>query len=689
MAGALIGIRSTTLFAALLSIAVWVTPAGGEVGLKSASPAVRSAAHTTPQERTIPSGDPGFKVARAARLFKSFPRSKVISRISRGSTARKAQAARPAPAPGLAPRTPSTPKAPRIVLYNNLNSPGIGAGENASAETPPDSTGAIGPAHYVEMVNSQISVHSRSSLAGGPISTLEAFLGAPAGTPFCDPQVQWDPTAGRWFFVLLYCDLSTSQQALAFGWSKTADPTGLVNGTGWCTFAVDTSPFLLDYPKLGHNSKYLIVGANLYNMTSPSFDPPFVTAWIGWIAKPANGDITCPAGVPVQGTSLATALKNGDHATNAYTPVPVNTMSGSTGGYIVSAYDASGGNGQSFVPVRNKLAIWHLDSSGVLHQHADITVQSFAMPSPAPQLGGAFPIDTLDARLTQAVGDPTTGIWFSHTVNGPDGRSVVRWYEVQVAGSAASLTQQGDIASPTDFVFNGAISPRFDALGAAIFYNRSSALIDPVIAGQDRLSSTAPGTMEPGEVLIASSTAADHDLSCGGGFPCRWGDYSGASPDPVHTNVVWGTNEIITVNTNINTTFPAWLDHNFAVLFVPTPASVVAVAGDAAAYVSWTPAPFDPGTPISTYMVRAYVGASSVALIAMPYPMSSLVFPGLTNGVTYTFTVTANTSMGSSAESAHSNAVTPTRADLQNPPNPLPSRTPISQSSSVPSPPGR
>jgi hypothetical protein len=92
-----------------------------------------------------------------------------------------------------------------------------------------------------------------------------------------------------------------------------------------------------------------------------------------------------------------------------------------------------------------------------------------------------------------------------------------------------SIAQHGEVGSATDFVFNGAISPRLDAGGAAIFYNRSSATIDPVIATQIRVTSTPVNTMEPGEKVLGVSLAADTDFSCIApyGPPCRWGDYAG------------------------------------------------------------------------------------------------------------------------------------------------------------------
>jgi Fibronectin type III domain len=590
---------------------------------------------------------PRFHAVPIAQLHLPHVRAASNTAMFRGGVRKKISAL---PRAAASPQTAPPQAVPRIpVVYSSLNKPGL-ASDGTS--TPPDSTGAIGPSHYVEMVNSEIAVWRRSDLSIVSMSSFSNFIGT--SDPWCDPQIQWDPSSSRWLVVILLCNTSSTLQGFITGWSKTSDPSDLVNG--WCLIGVPLSPFLFDYPKLGHNSNFLIFGGNVYNeSTAPNPNPPFETAAMLWIRKPANGVITCPTTtVPVGGTT-ADPLKNRDGVTNAFTPVPVNTMTTAANGYVVSAYDSSGSNGQG-PTTRNKVGVWHLDSSGVLHQDSDVTVASYNPPAPAPQLGGPVPVDTLDGRLTQAVGDPTTGIWTQHTVAGPGPRSVVDWYELKASGSADTLAQQGVIASATDFIFNAAISPRFDAQGAAIFYSRSSSTIDPLIGGQERLSGTPAGTMEPGELVLTSSTAADADFSCGGGFPCRWGDYSGATPDPVQTNVVWGTNMVITAATAA----PAWADQNFAVLFVGTPTNVTATAFEQGAVVSWTPSTFDPA--LISYTIKVYSGVTLVKSLVIPAPASNTVVSGLTDGVTYTFTVTANSNGGSGAESVHSNAVTPSRA---------------------------
>ena len=80
------------------------------------------------------------------------------------------------------------------------------------------------------------------------------------------------------------------------------------------------------------------------------------------------------------------------------------------------------------------------------------------------------------------------------------------------------------------------------------------------IRAQSRIASTPLGTMT-GEVSIGTSAASDIDFSCGASTPCRWGDYAGASPDPLNDQAIWGSNQL----NGPQTSDPAWITRNFVV----------------------------------------------------------------------------------------------------------------------------
>jgi hypothetical protein len=577
----------------------------------------------------------------------------------------------------------AAPAAPRVPIYGGLNKPGITATDDTNliggALTPPDSTGAIGRTHYVEMANSIIHVWGRdlSTISSSPLATL---IGA-SNVPLCDPQIQWDAPADRWLVLFLYCNLNSATQSFYYGWSKTADPSDLVNG--WCIFGESTGSLIFDYPKLGHNSLYMIFGGNFYDDTTPSSNPPFLTAAIAWAALPANGVTTCSS-AGVNGTNFQ--LFNGNTTTPAFTPVPVNTMTNAANGYVVSSYDA-GGNVQAPAP-QNRLAVWHLDSGGILHQDPDVMVTPYSAPPPAgaAQLGSTNKIDTLDGRLTQAVGDPTSGIWTQHTVaNGSV--SMVAWYQLTASGTNLALVQEGIVASSTDSIFNAAISPSTSGRGTVVEYSRSSATIDPVIAAKGRVTATAAGQMAPGEIVLAVSSAADAEtLSCNvGGFPCRWGDYSAATPDPIQPDVVWGTNEL---NTS-NSATPSWSNDNFALWAGPPPGAptiTAAAAGDRFVCVRWTPSTFITGAPDLSYTMRAYQGVTLVRTVTINAPAPAGCVNGLTNGTAYTLTVSATNIAGPGPESAPSASVKPMRGASGSPTTGLPTRTPVIPAPTAPRP---
>lgn len=172
-------------------------------------------------------------------------------------------------------------------------------------------------------------------------------------------------------------------------------------------------------------------------------------------------------------------------------------------------------------------------------------------------------------------------IWASHTVRGGAGTEQ-RWY--QVDPEARTILQSGVVSSPTKFVYNGAIAPdravtaEVDEDGSVSYPGRfGSGMVMGVTTsgpasfpGVEMVSKPAGGPQSaltlvkesPGpyaDAVCALNTAFAIDPSC------RWGDYSGASPDPTpppgDTGVVWLTNEwtMGSVDTRVLSSWRTWI----------------------------------------------------------------------------------------------------------------------------------
>lgn len=83
------------------------------------------------------------------------------------------------------------------------------------------------------------------------------------------------------------------------------------------------------------------------------------------------------------------------------------------------------------------------------------------------------------------------------------------------------------------------------------------------------------------------------------------------------------------------------------------PTSVVATAGNASASVAFSAPANIGGSAITSYTVRSSAGQTATGA------SSPITVTGLTNGVSYTFTVTATNSFGTGPQSTASSAVTP------------------------------
>lgn len=441
-----------------------------------------------------------------------------------------------------------------------LNKPGLSFADDTSCglngcNTPPDTTGAAGPAHYVEFVNSEIAVYNKSTLALVSKATEDAFT---LSSNTCDGQIKWDQAANRWVYYSLDCAASAGANGFSFGFSKTNNPTNLTTA-GWCKYHFNTTSNLEDYGKLGNYNTGWIIGANEFP------DAGGMNISVIGLRKPPAGTITtCP--------SEGGTIFHPSAVTNA-TPEPANLFGSSAAGFIPAT---NGTTPSTTLRMLRMTGAGTTASPFKLFQDASITVPSYSVPPNVTQPGGGInKIDASDTRLTQAATtiDPkikTFGIWTQHTVAGPGGKgSVIRWYELK--DGATVPVQTGTIAAPGtgNFAFNGAISPNTVGSSAAINYNTGGPTTLVSLRSRIHLGTAANG-VTTNETVLATSTGIDNDFSCpshtGSSRPCRWGDYAGASFDPVAANhfAVWGTGELLSKPDTTSGFFLArWLTRNF------------------------------------------------------------------------------------------------------------------------------
>jgi hypothetical protein len=420
------------------------------------------------------------------------------------------------------------------------------AGVNDVTVTPPDTTGAIGPTRYVQLTNGTFGIYDRTHNAPLTTGTLQRLAGT-SSIFVTDPQVIYDPGTERFYFAILdYRGIEgEGDNGLFVGFSRTDSPNN--GSTDWCRYFLSYGTQLPDYPKLGDTSRFVLIGANVFGLSG--FGP-----WLGsnvtWMSKPQSGS-TCPsAGSLRSGATDALILHDG--VTPAWTPVPVNQTDPSATGHVLATEDVGTGGTADFVDVY-AVTRDSLGNAVVAPPVGHLLASPFGVPPSAPQLGTAAVLDTLDGRLTQAVSgfDPFRGglgIWTQHTVAGGAG-ALVEWYEIDPA--TIGFWRTGRVQDAELFVFNGAISPDRRVSG------RTGRFGGAFVIGFDTVSSnddvrvqmvSGYGYYELSPIFeVQASGGFNEDQSCIEGA-CRWGDFSGATPDPAsnpyaNQGLVWLSNQ--------------------------------------------------------------------------------------------------------------------------------------------------
>jgi hypothetical protein len=513
-------------------------------------------------------------------------------------------------------RLPQLPRNPqetdRVVqsAASITSMPSVGAsfeGMNISSACgnclPPDPNGAVGPNHFVQMVNSNIAVYNKS---GAQLMSPRPINGLWSVTPNSecathnngDPIVLYDQLSDRWLVSQFVVQAASENYAECIAVSQTADPTG-----AYYLYEFDESAAVFfDYPHIG-------VWPDGYYMSTNQF-PNSTTgtaaagAWVFERPKMITGQ---PARyVFFDETPLATNCNAGNCTYTPFGQLPT-TLDGKipppdgTPNYFVETDDTNTPETPPAVGLHDEMHIWkfHVDwnnpanSSFGVGSSAPAAVPGFAgqFAGMAGQPDYILPIadylasgcqiengpndcapekvappqppqylDVLGDRLMHRFtyrnfGDHESFV-VNQTVDTPSdpnttGRNGVRWYELRNLSNSPVVYQQSTFAplqDPTNPLWRWMGSAAMDHSGnIAIGYSASGPNYFPSLHYAGRLAGDPLNDLTQGEAVLFAGLGIEANV---GLYPFRnrWGDYSALTVDPTDDCTFWYTNEYLAPN---------------------------------------------------------------------------------------------------------------------------------------------
>jgi hypothetical protein len=384
---------------------------------------------------------------------------------------------------------------------------------------PPDTHGAVGLSHFVEVTNSHIDMYSKSTGAKVKGVSLASFFNYTTTSLF-DPRATFDTIWRRWVVTADARPLSDGTQYFFVAISLTSDPLGAYWVYRITIFGANTSKWFWDYPMVGWDQDALIFTANVFNSSGYQYS----RIMVGAKAKMYNGWAVSLYYWNLSGVGTIAAPIVLDQ--NPYTYC-LNAPGYTTAGTVMRLYSLQN-------TARWPASMWV----------SNITVPGYQIPPPAKQPLTTATLDTLDARFVNNSYQVGNSLYNVHTINA-SGYPTPRFYEFTTSGATATVKQQKLFwATATSHDWNASLavnpfnrnvfatwsatSPTGTVFNARVYYGGR--------LGTDALNAFYVG----GYLSVGSATYYTQ---------WRWGDYSAVSLDPYNHNYAWIVNERIKSNT--------------------------------------------------------------------------------------------------------------------------------------------
>lgn len=435
----------------------------------------------------------------------------------------------------------------------------------------PDTMGAVGPDHYMELVNEGALIYNKSGTLVESASIVTLFN--KSGSRLADPRIIFDwswGTSGRWIASVLDVPGPGQTAKVRLAVKDGDNPTGL---NSWTRFEVEVSyspsgtAYFVDFPCLGVDGNGIYVSLRLTD--GGDFSPEHLCTAIIPIKKPSGGSMITSSDIK---SPVYIDEDSGYKGRWTFPVLNLDSVSGSSYAYLVS----KGSPGTTGGPINFKKMWWsgstfQIDSNwstinGSVSDYYDLD-NNYTLTLPQKTNPDPTPNKLAGSRLQLPI-IRNGYLWTSHHIglDGTDGdwdgpasdRMAIQWFKLKITtsntlsvntsdgGLQGRIYDSDNSSTPYWFTMPSLAVNSSGDMVVGFSCARASEFIGASFWGRkaDGTVSVRPALIQAGRGVFNKS---------------RWGDYSSTLVDE-ETGHFWTVQQYSEVNGGLGASYGLWLN---------------------------------------------------------------------------------------------------------------------------------